>query len=97
MRDCEKALIAALMHEPSALAEVDDLVQPDSFTAFEHQALYLGLRTTSSFDALVAWLPARGLLARVGGPAALEALRNVVPGPANVRRWAELVRNPGNS
>ncbi|MBU0718898.1 MAG: hypothetical protein KJ749_11670, partial [Planctomycetes bacterium] len=53
MRECEKALLAALMHEPAALAEVAGRLQPDSFSSFEAQVLFLGLRSTSSFDGLV--------------------------------------------
>ena len=69
MRDCERALLGAMLHDESAIAAVERMVQPDCFDSFEHQAIYLGLRAVREPEALVTWLSSRGLLGQVGGRA----------------------------
>jgi replicative DNA helicase len=96
MRDCEKALLGTLLHEPAALARVAHLVQPDSFTCFEHQLICIGIQHAPTLDALAEWLATRGLLRRVGGREYLQHIRDAVPSQANLTRWAELVRAPAS-
>ena len=91
MRDCEKALLGAMLHDESAVAVVEGVVQPDCFGSFEHQVIYLGLRAAREPDGLVVWLSSRGLLSRVGGTAYIDLLREGVPGAANVLHWANAV------
>ncbi len=93
MRDCERALLGAMLHDESAIAVVEGVVQPDCFGSFEHQAIYLGLRAAREPDGLVAWLSARGLLGRVGGAAYIDQLLDGVPGAANVLHWAKAVHS----
>lgn len=94
MRDCERALLGAMLHDESAIAVVEGMVQPDCFDSFEHQAIYLGLCAVRKTDGLVAWLSSRGLLGRVGGLTYIDMLREAVPGAANVLHWAKAVRSP---
>ncbi len=93
MRDCERALLGAMLHDESAIALVEGVVQPDCFDSFEHQAIYLGLRAAGEPDGLVTWLCSRGLLGQVGGRAYIELLRDGVPGAANVLHYANAVRS----
>ena len=93
MWEAERALLGAMLHDESAVAMAEVIVQPDCFQKFEHQLIYLGLRAGRNADGLETWLLSRGLLWRVGGPDYIEQLLNTVSGSANVMHWAQLVRS----
>jgi len=96
--EAEAAVIGGILLDPRTLDEAADVVSPADFYRADHRLIFtaflamqderrpLDLVTTSE------WLEARGQLAEAGGMAYLATMARDTPSAANVRPYAQLVR-----
>jgi replicative DNA helicase len=98
--EAEQAVLGAVLLTDTALPSliIDENLQPDDFYREAHALIFqamLALHNRSDpVDALtlVEYLKQAGELERVGGQAAIDMLSGPVPGLANVRNYAKIVR-----
>ncbi|TSC67958.1 MAG: replicative DNA helicase [Parcubacteria group bacterium Gr01-1014_72] len=94
----EMALLGSVMLRPDAIAEVIDVINPESFYADKHRLIFRAMVTLFSkatpidLLSLSARLKEEGAIDAVGGGAYLTELVHVVPSSANVRHYAEMVQ-----
>ncbi|ROR35171.1 replicative DNA helicase [Inmirania thermothiophila] len=97
--EAEQSLLGALMVDNRAWDEVADRVGPDDFYRREHRLVYEAIQALAEagepFDAVTVSdrLRERGELEAVGGLAYLAALVEGTPTAANVRAYAQIVRD----
>lgn len=95
--DSEKALLGSVMLRPDALADVVDLVLPESFYAEKHRIIWQAMLDLFSQSnpidllSLSARLKEKNQLESVGGASYLSDLVSSVPSAANIRHYAEIV------
>lgn len=100
--DAERAVLACMLLNPdtlvTALFILGDL-GPDVFTVEEHRAIFEAMRTVHSAGTdidiitLCEALMARGEIEAAGGCAYIAELTDAVPNSANIRYYAEIVRD----
>jgi replicative DNA helicase len=96
--EAEQAVIGGLMLAPDAIDRVGDLLVESDFYRRDHRLIYRGIRELSEknkpFDAVTLgeWFEANGLSEQIGGPSYLIELASTTPSAANIRAYAEIVR-----
>jgi replicative DNA helicase len=94
----EQSILGGLMLAPNAFDKIEWLRQ-DAFFSASHRAIYGAIRELlergNACDALLVRerLEARGELEQAGGGAYLGTLAVAVPSAANIKRYAEIVRD----
>lgn len=97
--DTERALLGALMMNQSAMYEVADVVQVDSFYAGKHRTIFdamLGLHAKGEpIDVVTVSgkLKERKLLKDIGGAAYLSELVSTAASPGSARHYAQVVQS----
>ena len=96
--EAEQAVIGGLMLSPESLDRVGDFLTEADFYRRDHRLIYRGIRELSEknkpFDAVTLgeWFEANGLSEQIGGPGYLIELASTTPSAANIRAYAEIVR-----
>src|SRR6187402_3200686 len=96
--EAEQAVIGGLMLSPESLDRVGDFLTEFDFYRRDHRLIYRGIRELSEkskpFDAVTLgeWFEANGLSEQIGGPGYLIELASTTPSAANIRAYAEIVR-----
>jgi len=96
-RRAEMAVLGSVLADPSALAEVSDLLQPSDFYRPAHETIYhvileaFARLEPSDPISIGDRLESRGDLSRVGGHTYLHELVASVPTSANASYYAEIV------
>ncbi|HEV2110551.1 MAG TPA: replicative DNA helicase [Gammaproteobacteria bacterium] len=96
--EAEQAVLGGLMLDNSAWERVADRLVEEDFYRQDHRLLFRAMAELSNsdqpFDAvtLAEWLQARGKLEQAGGLAYLATLARDTPTAANVRAYADIVR-----
>jgi replicative DNA helicase len=96
--EAEQAVIGGLMLAPDALDRVGDLLTENDFYRRDHRLIYRGIRELSEknrpFDAVTLgeWFEANNLAEQIGGSSYLIELASTTPSAANIRAYAEIVR-----
>ena len=96
--EAEQAVLGGLMLDNSAWERVADRITEEDFYRQDHRLLFRAMNELSDqdqpFDAvtLAEWLQARGKLEQGGGLAYLATLARDTPTAANVRAYADIVR-----
>lgn len=96
--ESESSLLGALLLDNRAYERIDDLLTEADFYRFEHRLVFAAvaklLNGGKPVDVITAFeeLQRQGKADEAGGLAYLNALAQYVPGAANIRRYAEIVR-----
>jgi replicative DNA helicase len=96
--EAEQAVIGGLMLSPESLDRVGDFLGEDDFYRRDHRLIYRAIRELSEknkpFDAVTLgeWFEANGLGEQIGGTGYLIELASTTPSAANIRAYAEIVR-----
>jgi replicative DNA helicase len=96
--EAEQSLLGGLLLDNGAWDRVGDLLGESDFYRFEHRLIYLGIsalvNATKPADVITVFeqLQSLGKAEECGGLAYLNALAQSVPSAANIRRYAEIVR-----
>ena len=96
--DAEESVLGAMIASPNAIPIATELVAEDDFYRDTHRLVFRAIREMYALgkevDAvtLSAALEQQGVLERVGGKAFVHTLVEIVPAAANVRQYAEIVR-----
>ena len=97
--DAEQAVLGGLMLDPHALEKVLDLLSYTDFYRRDHQLIFKAISELSEknkpYDAVTLgdWFEAHALAEQVGGTAYLVELAQTTPSAANIRAYAEIVRD----
>jgi replicative DNA helicase len=96
--EAEQAVIGGLMLSPESLDRVGDFLGEDDFYRRDHRLIYRAIRELSEksrpFDAVTLgeWFEANNLSEQIGGTGYLIELASTTPSAANIRAYAEIVR-----
>ena len=96
--EAEQAVIGGLMLAPDSLDRVGDFLTEHDFYRRDHRLIYRGIRELSEkskpFDAVTLgeWFEANNLADQIGGTSYLIELASTTPSAANIRAYAEIVR-----
>ncbi len=96
--ESEQSILGGLMLDTNAFEIVSDILSADDFYRREHQIIYEAIERLASnakpVDAVTVLgeLQAIGKIQDVGGMQYLDALVHSTPSAANIRRYAEIVR-----
>ncbi len=96
--EAEQAVIGGLMLAPESLDRVGDFLTEHDFYRRDHRLIYRAIRELSEknkpFDAVTLgeWFEAHGLVDQIGGSGYLIELASTTPSAANIRAYAEIVR-----
>uniref|UniRef100_A0A8J7VYR6 Replicative DNA helicase n=1 Tax=Coralloluteibacterium stylophorae TaxID=1776034 RepID=A0A8J7VYR6_9GAMM len=96
--EAEQAVLGGLMLAPESLDTVGDLVSEDDFYRRDHRLIYRAIRDLANknqpFDAVTLgeWFENNGVAEQVGGGAYLIELATTTPSAANIKAYAEIVR-----
>ncbi len=96
--EAEQAVIGGLMLAPDSLDRVGDFLTEQDFYRRDHRLIYRGIRELSEksrpFDAVTLgeWFEANNLSEQIGGISYLIELASTTPSAANIRAYAEIVR-----
>ncbi|HRF83743.1 MAG: replicative DNA helicase [Xanthomonadales bacterium] len=97
--EAEQAVLGGLMLAPEAYDSVADLVVEDDFYRRDHQLIFRAIRELAEknrpFDAVTLgeWFDSQGLGEQIGGGTYLVELATTTPSAANIRAYAEIVRD----
>ena len=97
--EAEQAVLGGLMLAPEAFDKVADLLADGDFYRRDHQLIYRAIRELAEknrpFDAVTLgeWFESQGLGEQVAGGAYLVELATTTPSAANIRAYAEIVRD----
>ncbi len=97
--DAERALLAAILLEPSALLQVAERLREEELFLDGHRLVYRACLTLQARGQAVDLvtvtnhLREQGLLERVGGASALAALVDTLPDVANVVHYADIIHD----
>ncbi|MDX8402272.1 MAG: DnaB-like helicase N-terminal domain-containing protein, partial [Mariprofundaceae bacterium] len=97
-RDAERAVLGGIMLDPESLERLEGILQPDHFYVEANSRVFAAILSLAErsqpVDALTVkdWLEQQGDLDTIGGEAYLADLVTAVPTSANVRHYAEIVR-----
>lgn len=95
----EQALLGAVMAKGERLDDVLPILAADDFYSGQHQIIFRAIlrlvddQNIVDLVSLASWLQSSGELDAAGGSGYLARLLADVPVPANVLRWAEIVRD----
>ena len=96
--EAEQAVLGGLMLSPESINHLGDLLVADDFYLQAHRVIYQAILELSErnqpFDAITIgeWLNANNRANQVGGTEYLVDLVSQTPSAANIRAWAEIVR-----
>ena len=96
--EAESSVLGGLLLDNSAWDRVADLVQESNYYRHEHRLVYGAIATlinaNKAADVITVYeqLQTQGRADEVGGLAYLNSLAQYVPSAANIRRYAEIVR-----
>lgn len=96
--EAESSVLGGLLLDNGAWDRVSDLIQEADFYRYEHRLAYASMEklinANKPADVITVYehLQSQGKAAEVGGLAYLNALAQYVPSAANIRRYAEIVR-----
>jgi replicative DNA helicase len=96
--EAEQSVLGGLMLENSAWERVADLVAEQDFYRADHRAIWrqindlINENKPADVITVAEALESRNLLLEVGGLAYLSNLAQITPSAANIRRYAEIVR-----
>jgi len=96
--EAESSVLGGLLLDNSAWDRVADLVKDTDFYRFEHRLVYAAVaalvNASKPADVITVFeqLQSQGKAEEVGGLAYLNSLAQYVPSAANIRRYAEIVR-----
>ncbi len=97
----ESSVLGGLLLDNSAWDRVGDLLVDDDFYRYEHKLIYAAVgalvNASKPADVITVYehLQSQGKADEVGGLAYLNSLAQYVPSAANIRRYAEIVRERG--
>lgn len=97
-REAEQAVLGGLMLAPESLALIGDSLHEGDFYIHAHRLIYRGILVLSErqrpFDAVTLgeWFEAQGEAEQIGGSGYLVELASNTPSAANIRAYAEIVR-----
>lgn len=97
--DAEQSVLGAVMINPEALDTVMDMLRPDDFYRADHQRIWKAILACSEANRpydpvmLADFLDRAGALDEVGGMPYLGAIASNTPSAANVKHYAEVVRD----
>ena len=100
--EAEQALLGALLLDGSALTRVEDLIKSEDLEDLynrRHSIIYETIRTLVEQDteidlvSLTQKLRQEGTLEKAGGASYLAALTEVVASSANIRYYADIIRD----
>jgi replicative DNA helicase len=95
--DGEKAVLGSIMLRPSAIHEINDVVNAESFYVAKHSNIYnIMLELSSKGDPIDLLsvshkLKEKGMLDSIGGNSYLTELSNSVPASTNIKYYADIV------
>ena len=96
--EAEQAVIGGLMLSPDSLDRVGDLLTENDFYRRDHRLIFRAIRELAEknrpFDAVTLgeWFEANGLSEQIGGTGYLVELASTTPSAANIKAYAEIVR-----
>ena len=96
--EAEQAVLGGLMLAPDSLDRVGDFLTEHDLYRRDHRLIYRAIRDLSEknkpFDAVTLgeWFEANGLGEQIGGTGYLVELASTTPSAANIRAYAEIVR-----
>lgn len=96
--EAEQAVLGGLMLAPDAIDRVADLLNEQDFYRRDHRLIYRAIRELSEknkpFDAVTLgeWFESNNLSEQLGGNSYLIELASTTPSAANIRAYAEIVR-----
>ncbi len=96
--EAEQAVIGGLMLSPDSLDRVGDLLTENDFYRRDHRLIWRAIRELSEknrpFDAVTLgeWFEANNLSEQIGGTGYLVELASTTPSAANIKAYAEIVR-----
>ncbi|MBI3772708.1 MAG: replicative DNA helicase [Gammaproteobacteria bacterium] len=96
--EAEQSLLGGLMLDNASWEQVGDMVSDDDFYRRDHRLIFQAVRDladeSTPFDVvtLSEWLEKRNQLDQAGGLAYLGMLANNTPSAANIKAYAEIVR-----
>jgi len=96
--EAEQAVIGGLMLSPDALNQLGDLLAEHDFYRRDHRLMFRAIVELSGknkpFDVVTLgeWFEANGLSEQVGGTGYLIELASTTPSAANIKAYAEIVR-----
>lgn len=96
--EAEQAVIGGLMLAPDSLDRVGDFLTEHDFYRRDHRLIYRAIRELSEknkpFDAVTLgeWFEVNALSEQIGGTGYLIELASSTPSAANIRAYAEIVR-----
>ncbi|GAB1407552.1 hypothetical protein MASR1M8_14710 [Thermomonas brevis] len=97
--EAEQAVLGGLMLDPSAFDRVADQLSDEDFYRRDHQLIYRAIRElvekNRPFDAVTVgeWFESQGVAEQVAGGAYLVELAASTPSAANIKAYAEIVRD----
>ncbi len=97
--EAEQAVLGGLMLDNAAWDRVADLLGEKDFYRRDHQLIFSAIRRLSDDESpydvvtLAEWLDKQGELENVGGVSYLGALSSNTPSAANIKAYAEIVRD----
>ncbi|MCD9046687.1 replicative DNA helicase [Luteimonas sp. MHLX1A] len=97
--EAEQAVLGGLMLAPEAFDRIADMLVDKDFYRRDHQLIYRAIRELAErnrpFDAVTLgeWFESQGLAEQVAGGAYLVELASTTPSAANIRAYAEIVRD----
>jgi len=97
--EAEQAVLGGLMLAPDAFDRIADLLNDKDFYRRDHQLIYRAIRELAEkdrpFDAVTLgeWFESNGLSEQVAGGAYLVELASTTPSAANIKAYAEIVRD----
>ncbi len=95
--DGEKAVLGSIMLRPSAIHEINDIINHDSFYVSKHSQIYkIMLELSSKGDPIDLLsvsnkLTEKGMLDSIGGNSYLSELSDSVPASTNIKYYADIV------
>src|SRR5690606_11477616 len=97
--EAEQAVLGGLMLAPEAYDSVGDILVEGDFYRRDHLLIYRAIRELAEksrpFDAVTLgeWFDSQGFSEQIGGGAYLVELATTTPSAANIRAYAEIVRD----
>ncbi|GAB2855202.1 replicative DNA helicase [Pseudoduganella ginsengisoli] len=99
--EAEQSVIGGLLRDNAAFDRIADLLSPDDFYRYDHRIIYeqvVRLINASKPADVITVFEAMTMLGKqddIGGLAYLNAMAQNTPSAANIRRYAEIVRDRG--
>ena len=97
--EAEQAVLGGLMLAPDSWEKVADRIGEDDFYRRDHRVIFRAIATLSEKDqpcdavTLGEWFESQGLAEQIAGGAYLIELASTTPSAANIKAYAEIVRD----